>query len=321
MKTENKLLVIGLLIFSTCLISCKENDEKPSYPNVSRYDKLPSDIVKRTPEADQHPPILHSNEFEQPIPLSSGINTSGAEDSPFILPDGQTLYFFFTPDIRIPPEKQLLDDVTGVWVSRKIGNTWSEAERVWLQSPGKLALDGAVAIQDNEMWFASAREGYTGVNMFTATLLNGKWVNWTYCGDRLMKEIKIGEVHLHGNDLYFHSDRVGGQGGYDIWVTSRSGNSWTDPTNITIVNSSETDGWPYISSDGNELWFTRYYLGSPAIFKSNKIENEWSQPELIISQFAGEPTLDDDSNLYFVHHFYENNVMIEADIYVAYRKK
>ncbi len=318
MKTE-KFIIIVLLATSTWLHSCKK--EESTYPDVNRNDKLPSDIIKRTPETDQHPPILHSSEFELPIPLTGGINTSGAEDSPFILPDGQTLYFFFTPDVRIPPEKQLLDNVTGVWVSHKIGNTWTEAERIWLQSPGKLALDGAVAIQGDEMWFASTREGYTGVNMFTATLVNGKWVNWTYCGDRLMKEIKIGEVHLHENDLYFHSDRAGGKGGYDIWVTTRSGSSWSDPINIVSVNSTGTEGWPYISSNGNELWFTRFYLGTPAIFRSVKIGNDWGQPELILSQFAGEPTLDDDGNLYFVHHYYENNVMIEADIYVAYKKK
>jgi len=318
MKTE-KYIIIVFLATSTWLHSCKK--EESTYPDVNRNDKLPSDIIKRTPETDQHPPILHSSEFELPIPLTGGINTSGAEDSPFILPDGQTLYFFFTPDVRIPPEKQLLDNVTGVWVSHKIGNTWTEAERIWLQSPGKLALDGAVAIQGDEMWFASTREGYTGVNMFTATLVNGKWVNWTYCGDRLMKEIKIGEVHLHENDLYFHSDRAGGKGGYDIWVTTRSGSSWSDPINIVSVNSTGTEGWPYISSNGNELWFTRFYLGTPAIFRSVKIGNDWGQPELILSQFAGEPTLDDDGNLYFVHHYYENNVMIEADIYVAYKKK
>jgi hypothetical protein len=59
------------------------------------------------------------------------------------------------------------------------------------------------------MWFASAREGYTGVNMFTAQSADGEWQNWKYCGDRLMREIRIGEVHIHGNDLYFHSDRDG----------------------------------------------------------------------------------------------------------------
>jgi len=40
------------------------------------------------------------------------VNTSGGEDSPFLLPDSQTLYFFFTPDVSIPTEKQLFDGVT-----------------------------------------------------------------------------------------------------------------------------------------------------------------------------------------------------------------
>jgi hypothetical protein len=80
------------------------------------------------------------------------------------------------------------------------------------------------------------------------------------------------------------------------------------------------EGWPYISSDGEELWFTRFYLGTPAIFRSLKTADGWDEPELIISQFAGECTLDDEGNIYFVHHYYEDNVMIEADIYVAYKK-
>lgn len=317
LKKKNKSLITALLFLAMGLLVCIK---QPTYPDIDRHDKLPPDIVKRTPETDHYPPILYSDDYEPPVPLGPGVNTSGAEDSPFILPDGKTLYFVFTPDVRVPVEKQLLDSVTGVWVSYKIDNTWTDAERVWLQSPGKLSLDGAVAIQDTEMWFASAREGYTGVNMFTATLVDSKWVNWTYCGDRLMKEIKIGEVHIHGDDLYFHSDRPGTHGGYDIWVTTRSGNNWSDPINITVVNTPETDGWPYISSDGKELWFTRFYQGSPAIFRSVKAGNEWGPPELILSQFAGEPSLDDEGNIYFVHHFYENGVMIEADIYVAYRK-
>ena len=77
---------------------------------------------------------------------------------------------------------------------------------------------------------------------------------------------------------------------------------------------------PYISPDGNELWFNRFYLGSPAIYRSKKINNEWQEPELIISQFAGEPTLDNDGNIYFVHHYYIDGEMIETDIYVAMKK-
>ncbi|MBN1765461.1 MAG: PD40 domain-containing protein [Sedimentisphaerales bacterium] len=306
-----------LLVFS-----CATEDETPdpSYPLVDRSDKLPADIAKRGPETDPYPPVLHSDDYEQPVPLSSGINTAGAEDSPFILSDGQTLYFFFTPDVRVPVEKQILDEVTGVWVSDRSAGEWEEAERVWLQDPGRLALDGAVAIQENEMWFASAREGYTGVNMFTAEYINNRWRNWKYAGDRLMKEIQIGEVHIHGNDLYFHSGRPGGKGSYDIWVTTRSGNEWSDPVHIEPVNSEAMDGYPCITSDGNELWFTRTYQGTPAVYRSVKNGNTWGLPELIISRFAGEPTLDEAGNVYFVHHYYEDGVMIEADIYVAYKK-
>jgi hypothetical protein len=85
------------------------------------------------------------------------------------------------------------------------------------------------------------------------------------------------------------------------------------------VNSPGNEGWPFISQDGHELWFTRTYLGSPGIFRSIWANGSWSEPELIVSSFAGEPTLDQEGNLYFVHHFYDNGVMIEADIYAAYR--
>ena len=312
--------IVLILFFLILLIACSGDNPLATYPDVDRADRIPDDIYKRGPETDHHPPILHSHEYEEPVPLPGTINTAGAEDSPFILPDGNTLYFFFTPDVRVPPSQQILDQVSGVWVSYKIGGEWSEAERVWLQDPGRLALDGAVCIQDDEMWFASAREGFTGVNMFTAERIGDRWLNWQYVGDRLMHDFQLGEVHIHGDDLYFHSDREGGVGGFDIWLTRRNGSDWSDPVNIEAVNSAADESLPFVSSDGKELWFTRTYLGTPAIFRSIRAGDEWSEPELIISQFAGEPTLDDAGNLYFVHHYFENDVMIEADIYVAYRR-
>ncbi len=222
--------------------------------------------------------------------------------------------------MEIPPEEQLFDEVTGVWVSHKDNDTWSEAQRVWLQDPGVLALDGAVCVSGDEMWFASAREGFTGVNIFTAELIDGSWGNWEYSGDRLMKEIGMGELHKRGDEIYFHSDREGGSGQYDLWMTTKEGDSWSDPVNIDELNTESMDGFPFISTDGNELWFTRTYLGTPAIFRSFKQGGEWQEAEMILSQFAGEPTLDDEGNLYFVHHYYENDKMLEADIYYAKRK-
>ena len=287
---------------------------------IDRETALPNDIAKRGPTTDRHPPILHSSEFEQPVPLPYPINTAGGEDSPFILPDGNTLYFFFTPDVRVPHSEQLSDGVTGIYVARRVGDAWGKPTRVWLCEPDKLTLDGAPYVRGDEMWFASARQGYAGLNMFTARQVDGEWREIRYAGEQLMKQFEIGEVHLHGDQLFFHSRRAGGKGDYDIWVTTRDGTGWTEPVSIDAINTGAVEGWPFVSSDGTELWFTRVHLGTPAVFRSELIGGVWGAPELIVSQFAGEPTLDAAGSLIFVHHFYEDGVMIEVDLYVAARK-
>ena len=311
-------IIILLAVFAGLSPKPAETPESPTRENA-----IPTGAVKVTPETDVYPPILHSDQWMQPVPLSKAINTAGGEDSPFITPDGGTLYFFFTPNVTVPAEKQLLDGVTGIYVSKQQNGEWSTAEKVILQDAGKLALDGAAFVQDNTMWFASAREGYTGVNLFTAEFKDGKWVNWQYVGDKLMKDYQVGEMHItaDGTELYFHSAKAGGKGQLDIWITRKINGEWQEPENVAAVNTQENEGWPFISQDGNELWFTRTYLGSPAIYRSEKVNGTWSEPQLILSQFAGEPTLDNEGNLYFAHHFFNNaSQMTEADIYVAFRK-
>ena len=47
----------------------------------------------------------------------------------------------------------------------------------------------------------------------------------------------------------------------------------------------------------------------------------WSAPQEILSNFGGDPVLDDAGNIYFTHHFFSDSLtMIEADIYVARRR-
>ena len=314
-------LVTICVIAALILVGIYSKPPEQNTP-LPRESAIPEGAVKMTPETDSYPPILHSDEWLQPVPLSSSVNTAGGEDSPFVMPDGNTLYFFFTPNVSVPAEKQILDGVTGIYVSKKQNGSWSKAERIILQDSGKLALDGAEFVQGSTMWFASAREGYTGVNLFTAEFENGKWADWQYAGDKLNKDYQVGEMHItaDGNELYFHSARTGGKGQYDIWVTKKVDGTWQQPENVAAINTPETEGWPFITQDGNELWFTRTYMGSPAVYRSKKVDGNWSEPELILSQFAGEPTLDNSGNIYFVHHFYRDSKMIEADIYVAYRK-
>ena len=313
------IVIFALIILAGAFLSSLDNKQPLTIP--SRESRIPTDMAKMTPELDNYPPQLHAvDEFEQPVPFDA-VNTAGAEDSPFVPKDRDEFYFFFTPDVRVSVEEQILDGVTGIYMSKYVEGAWQAPERVILQDSGKLSLDGCEFVRGNLMLFCTAREGYTGMHWFSAEFRDGEWTNWRNAD--FPEEFDVGELHIHGNELYYHSDRVGGKGETDIWMMTRAdagSDEWKNPVNVEVVNSAEHEGMPYVSPDGMELWFNRLYLGSPATFRSKKVDGEWQEPELIVSWFAGEPTLDKDGNLYFVHHYYEDGVMLEADIYVAYRK-
>lgn len=282
----------------------------------SRESKIPSDVAKITPTTDVNPVKSLSDEYENPIPLPAPVNTAGGEDSSFVLPDGKTLYFFFTPDVRIPVEKQVIDGVTGIYVSKKIDDEWQNPERVLLSKPDTAVGDGCEFVSGNTIWFCSVREGYTGIHWFTAEFKDGKWKNWKIAD--FPEEYKVGELHFtsDGNEVYFHSDRPGGKGGLDIWISKKVEGAWTEPENVSAVNTTGDEGWPALSPDENELWISRDF----GLWRSKKVDGEWTKPVLMFSPLAGEATIDNEGNIYFIHHYYKNDVMLEADIYVAKKK-
>jgi hypothetical protein len=320
MKNRYLNIFALLLLCAASLVACSSSISSPTFPStptiVDRDEKIPLDAVKMSPEIDAHPPQIHSSDFDNPIPVPGLVNTAGAEDSPFITADGKTLYFFFTPDADIPAEKQLLDGVTGIYKSEKVNDEWTASERVTLQDPRKLALDGCEFVLGDTMWFCSAREGYEGIHWFTADLVDGVWQNWENAD--FDPAHQVGELHISsdGNELYFHSERPGGKGGLDIWMSKKVDGKWQEPVNVAAVNTPDAEGWPALNPGGDELWFHRNY----SIWRSRKINGEWQEPELILSDLAGEPSIDRDGNLYFVHHFFNDDRMVEADIYVAYRR-
>jgi hypothetical protein len=66
-------------------------------------------------------------------------------------------------------------------------------------------------------------------------------------------------VSVDGLELYFFSERSGGFGNSDIWVTTREtvDDDWGTPLNLgPPVNSSYLDTYANVSADGLELYFT-----------------------------------------------------------------
>jgi hypothetical protein len=326
---------LGLLMVAVFLGACKgdvQGEEPPLTPAAdfvpspspalrSREAAIPPAAVKMSPETDVAPPVLHSNEWLAPVPMPGPVNTAGAEDSPFITPNGRTFLFFFTPDAQIPPEKQLFDGATGIYMTEANGVGWAEPWRLLLQDPGKLSLDGCEFLLGEELWFCSAREGNSrDIDLWLADLHQGVPGNWRNAGERINRELQVGEMHLSsdGRTLYFHAR--GPSGSVDVFTSHRTSDSWGDSEPIAGLNTEADEGWPFVSEDGSELWFTRWHEGSPGIFRSLRTETGWTEPGLILSSFAGEPTLDRDGNLYFVHHYVVDGKIVEADIYLAARR-
>jgi len=297
---------------------------------IPRDEAIPGDAVKMTPETDTFPPVLHSSEFEDPVPMPGPVNTAGAEDAPVISRDGSWFFFAFVPDVHVPPEKQLIDGATGTYWSRRTGKGWTEPERLVLNDD--VSLDGPMCIRGFELWFASVRAGNYRQHgdLYVAEYAGGEWGNWLNAGERLNAQDSVGENYLtpDGSRMLFHRLGFGGHGGYDLWEMEWVDGDWGQPVNLgPVVNDERYEGMPWVSRDGNEVWFNRTssegYPG-PALYRTFRTDSGWTTPEEIVSSFAGDPGLDDEGNLYFVHHYYTGTdpiQMIEADIYVCYRRK
>ena len=316
------VVVVFLLVITLILDSLPEDEVETPL----RSDVIPDDAVKGTPATDFWPPILNSTEWEDPIPMPGPVNTAGAEDSPFMLPDGKTFFFFFTPDVTVPVQEQLLDKVTGIWWTRNVNGTWTEPEKIILCDD--VSLDGAEFVAGDSMWFASVRAGNLGeIDVFFADYEDEEWTNVRNAGELLNVEYDIGEFTLSpdGETLYFHSGSWDEGESMDIFSSQWTGSTWGAPVLVPNINTpTANEGFPFITPDGQELWLTstsRIGQPGPALFRSLWTGTGWGAPVEIASSFAGECTLDEAGNLYFVHHYYtEGGTMIEADIYVAYKK-
>ncbi len=64
-------------------------------------------------------------------------------------------------------------------------------------------------------------------------------------------------LSVDGHKLYFTSDMPGGQGGFDLYVSERSMDGWSEPVNLgPEINTSENEVFPFITFGGKTLFFT-----------------------------------------------------------------
>lgn len=93
-------------------------------------------------------------------------------------------------------------------------------------------------------------------------------------------------ISTSGLSLYFTSDRPGGFGESDLYVSTRAkkNDPWGAPSNLgAVVNSSSTEGTPSISADGLKLYFMSNRQGSSEdrdiwVTRRTAKNEDWSTP-------------------------------------------
>lgn len=85
-----------------------------------------------------------------------------------------------------------------------------------------------------------------------------------------------------GRTLFFSSNRGGGAGQRDIWVTTKGvGDVWNEPVNLgDNINSAGDDISPFIHFNGQDLYFSsngRIRMGGFDLFKSKRVDGKWSE--------------------------------------------
>ena len=147
----------------------------------------------------------------------------------------------------------------------------------------------SVAADGRTMVFTSCMrdDGFGSCDLYITEKMGGKWSVPVNIGRPVNSSAWDSQPSLSadGRTLYFVSNRKGGLGMRDIWVTQRKANNkWTMPKNLgPAINSEEDDISPFIHVNDQILYFStnaRPGFGGFDIYYSERVpEQGWGEPE------------------------------------------
>ena len=231
--------------------------------------------------------------FGEPMNPDPNVLGSGDYGTPCVSSDGLELYF----SSGQPGSLGSLD----IWVAKRSSpyDSWGVPMNPGppLNSPSARNCPYCLSNDDLELYFASRRPGGYGDFDIWLARRETRDRNWE-------QPINLGPkvngssyddgvwVSSDGLELYFHSNRAGGVGSHDIWVSKRTTiqEPWSQPENLgAIINSSARDAYPCLSADGLILFFSGLDLlppyrpggyGGSDIWMSTRptVQDDWEIP-------------------------------------------
>jgi outer membrane protein OmpA-like peptidoglycan-associated protein/tetratricopeptide (TPR) repeat protein len=253
--------------------------------------------------AQTHP---DKNYVFAPKNLGDSINTSDLEYFPSLTIDSKKLIF-----------TKRIQNKESFYESDRKNSVWGKA----FPLEGKINSPdfnvGAQNISQDGQWLVftgcNFPEGEGSCDIYISYLTKNGWSEPQNLGRNVNTEFWESTPSLSPDkkDLYFSSNRQGGYGGKDIWVSHRTekGN-WSLPENLgPDINTSGDESTPFIHADNQTLYFNSNglpcYSEKPDLFVTRKLaDGKWSKPENL-----GYPinTIDD-----------EGSMIVDADGKTAY---
>jgi len=242
-------------------------------------------------------------------PLKEYINQGSVNDRPVLSYDGSTMAY---------TEKRGLESV--VYVTRREGDSWATPVDITLEAGMGTDCHTTSLNSDGSELYLFKNDNYDG-NIYVTRFVDGQWSQV----ERLNKNINTRFYESHaaissdGKKLYFTSNREGGLGELDLWVSEKDvTGEWGIPSNLgNVVNTPYNEETPFISGDGNTLTFSSEGHGSMGgydIFLSKLSSGLWTSPVNI-----GYPLSTTDDNIAFQP--FSNGNFGFYSIMTGYKKK
>jgi outer membrane protein OmpA-like peptidoglycan-associated protein len=191
-----------------------------------------------------------------------------------------------------------------IFISKKSGGEWQAAENIGPVVNTKYHDSNLGFSPDGKTLYIYSDEG-NGDIYYTNNLSEDTWSEPIGLSDNINSSgynEKSVSQSADGNTLFFASNRPGGNGGFDIYYSTKNKKGeWGPSKNLgRVINTDGDEDGPFIQFDGKTLYFSSTGhdgMGGFDIFKSeyDSASNEWSNPENM-----GYPLNTPDDDIYFV---------------------
>ncbi|MNI17921.1 WD40-like Beta Propeller Repeat protein [compost metagenome] len=275
---KTKFLVVSFICILT-LVGCT-NSTVPKEPSVTSSSAVSSQAqspVADTPVKAAEAPVKTA---DTPVQFEEGVLSTNEKHE---------WAFAFTPEMDSMILQRGNNDGSGkstLYESHLSDGKWSEPVKSDL-APDTLGEDGDPFISPDgkRLFFATNRteHGTKDDNDIWVSEREGeKWsaprplegpINST-------SQEWLPSVAANGN-LYFESDRPGGAGRVDLYVSKWTNGVYSEPERLPdTINTAGLDESPYIAPDESYLMFVRGHR----FFISYRVNNEWTEPKAIVLQ-------------------------------------